>query len=1035
MDSYISPFKVVILFLVLSIIGIATIPKLSIDLNPTHNLPSLVISYIYPKASPESIEHYVTALLENAFSQLSEVKEIRSVSNYDQGRIIIFFDKRTDIGFKKFEVSSLIRQLYPRLPENLSYPLITEQHIETKNQDTPFLIYSLNAPLAPYQIKNIAEDILKLPISQIDGVQEVSIRGAEELQIAIQFDKDKLALYHISTDDIQKAIQENFKTSYLGKYRNHQEQEFFIKTDKHLTTISQIEDLIITHDTSYPVRLTDIAKVFIEEQEAAHHYRINGLNAVTLSIYAQENVNNIVLARQIKKIISQSTKQLPNEFYLTSSYDESEYLEKELNKIYKRTGLSILILVLFIFLINRNLKYLLILFAGVFINLCLTSILLYFLKINIHLYTLAGITISFGLIVDNAIIMLDHLYKKKNTKVFIALLTASLTTIASLMLIFFLPEEEKQNLIEFSQVIAVALSISLLVALFFTPALYKLLLSAPKEGSKESQFLKNRRIKSMLFSQYYKYIHFISRFRKSFLIFLILLFGLPIFLLPVQWNEHPLYNKIIGSDTYQDQIRPYTDKILGGTLRMFIRGVFEKSGYRTYDKTKLHVSAELPYGNTLEQMDYIIRNVEQYLGNFPGINEFITRIYSGQHAHIVITFHEEYEKISPYNLKSKLIAHSLDWGGVKWDIYGVGKGFSNKDGVNIASYRIAMKGYNYVELEKQAEILSKKLLKHKRIQEVNINERLIFTEKTADELVLNLNKEKLSLVNVNQADVISMLLNRAKPLSISFYILLNQNLRAVSLKEKSSDKFSKYELFENVQFINNSSGIKLNNYGQLNTIKATNTIHKENRQYIRVVGFDYYGNKKFGNDYLEEVLQEMEMEMPIGYSAEQLGWKWNFDKAKRQYGLLLVLIVIIFFICAILFENLKQPLLIILTIPISFIGLFLIFSVFDFYFDQGGYAAFVLLGGLVVNAAIFIINDFNNLKKANYNRDVIKAVTGKSVPILLTIFSTCLGLIPFIIEGQDEVFWFSLAIGTIGGLIFSLFAIFICLPVFLFKRY
>ena len=97
---------------------------------------------------------------------------------------------------------------------------------------------------------------------------------------------------------------------------------------------------------------------------------------------------------------------------------------------------------------------------------------------------------------------------------------------------------------------------------------------------------------------------------------------------------------------------------------------------------------------------------------------------------------------------------------------------------------------------------------------------------------------------------------------------------------------------------------------------------------------------------------------------------------------------------------------IIAIIPISFIGLFLIFSLFDFYFDQGGYAAFVMLGGLAVNAGIFIVNDLNNRTTGAYNRNVLKSVAGKAIPILLTILSTCFGLIPFIMEGQNEIFWF-----------------------------
>tara|TARA_Y100001934_G_C11729291_1_gene484935 strand:- start:25 stop:564 length:540 start_codon:yes stop_codon:yes gene_type:complete len=178
----------------------------------------------------------------------------------------------------------------------------------------------------------------------------------------------------------------------------------------------------------------------------------------------------------------------------------------------------------------------------------------------------------------------------------------------------------------------------------------------------------------------------------------------------------------------------------------------------------------------------------------------------------------------------------------------------------------------------------------------------------------------------------------------------------------------------------------------------------------------------------------MEQLLPVGYSVETSGNYFSFRQQQRQYSLLLFLMVGIFFICAILFENLKQPFYIIITIPISFIGLFLIFSLFDFRFDPGGFAAFVMLGGLVVNASIFIVNDLNNTRLKKYNRSVLRSVMGKAQPIILTILSTCFGLIPFLLEGDSEYFWFALAIGTIGGLVFSTVAVFLCLPVFLSRK-
>lgn len=154
----------------------------------------------------------------------------------------------------------------------------------------------------------------------------------------------------------------------------------------------------------------------------------------------------------------------------------------------------------------------------------------------------------------------------------------------------------------------------------------------------------------------------------------------------------------------------------------------------------------------------------------------------------------------------------------------------------------------------------------------------------------------------------------------------------------------------------------------------------------------------------------------------------------KQYYYIVIIIIAIFFICSILLESLVQPFAIISMIPISFIGAFLTFYLLDINFDQGGYASFILLSGLSVNAALFIINEYNNLaleqpERAKYTL-YLKAFANKIVPILITILTTTFGLLPFVITSEKEFFWYSFAVGSIGGLLFSVIGLLIYLPIF-----
>jgi multidrug efflux pump subunit AcrB len=173
----------------------------------------------------------------------------------------------------------------------------------------------------------------------------------------------------------------------------------------------------------------------------------------------------------------------------------------------------------------------------------------------------------------------------------------------------------------------------------------------------------------------------------------------------------------------------------------------------------------------------------------------------------------------------------------------------------------------------------------------------------------------------------------------------------------------------------------------------------------------------------------------MGYTIknEHDYWYWSRENSK-QYSLLLLIFVIVYFMCSILFNSLRQPFSIIFVIPISFIGIFLTFYLFRLNFDQGGFASFVLLCGLSVNANIYIINEYNNiLKSRNISplKAYIKAWNAKISPIFLTVISTILGFIPFMIGQYKEAFWYPLAAGTIGGLIVSLIGTFCFLPLFM----
>ncbi|MDW8331665.1 MAG: efflux RND transporter permease subunit [Cyclobacteriaceae bacterium] len=1027
-----SPFKTILLFVLTALIGWALVPRLSVDLQPSTMPPALTVTASLPHAPPETVEQEVTAPLENAFSALPQLKSIYSISHYGSSTIELSFDRHADMALKKFEVSSAIRQLYPRLNPGVSFPTV-EQRTRTNARKNPLLIYRINARLAPYQIRQLTEEKLAVNLRQINGVHDVQISGAERIRVIMAFDPARLLQFGLTPEDFRNVITREFGTSFPGAVYTAAGEKFSVQLSHPVATLSELENAPLNLNNGVIVPLKKLVSIYLEEDPPRQLFRINGRNSISLSIYSDERVNRLALAGKLKQAMDELRTQLPQGFEVQLDVDDTEFLSRELRKNTFRAGLSMGILILFIMISYRSLSYLLILFSGIFISLGITALFANLLNISIHLYTIAGLTISFGLLLDNAIVVMDHLYRRPDGKIGLAVMGATLTTLIALLVILFLPEDERANLTEFSVIVSLALGSSVLTALFYTPAVFVRFNLISAYGKRFTLTQLRRRVRMM--QRYGHFITLLVRYRKLVWVVLILMFGLPIFLLPTSLPGYEWYNQTLGSEWYQDNLRPYVDRFTGGALRLFIRNVYERSGYREPERTRLYVYAELPQGHTLQDMDRIMQDTEGFLSDAEGVENFITQIYSGQHASITVSFTPAAERSAiPFQLKARLIARSLDWGGVQWNIFGVGQGFSNASWDNLPSFRVEMTGYNYRELERQATILANKLLEHKRIQQVNTNERLNWDEKAVDQWVLSLNHSKIQEHHINGNTVVNALQWTGERPTPDLQLALNNRfipLYIVPLGDKQPDIF---RVLNEPLRADKRKAIQPGSVAEFKKEKTASAIHKKDRQYIRIVGFEYYGSHKFGNEFLDEKLKEMENEMPVGYSAKKISWTWSWEKVKRQYSLLLILFTGVFLVCAILFESLKQPLLIMGIIPFSFIGLFLTFAWGELYFDQGGYAAFFLVGGLAVNSAIFVVNDFNGQRIKNHNRAVLKAVTGKLRPVLLTTLSTCLGLTPFLIGGQHEIFWYALAAGTIGGLMFSVLLIVTILPVWMFKK-
>lgn len=1027
---------------VLMVIGAAVIPMLNVQYTPTSKQKRLHINYYWANASARVVEQEVTSKLEGVLAPISGIQNMDSESRKDGGRITLSFKEDANIDAVRFEISSKIKQIYNQLPEGVRYPNLSTS---TSGEYTPpMLTYTVNANLPTWQIQQYTQKSIADVISKIDGVKQVDVNGATPFEWIISFDPERCAVSGITGDDISMAmnIQSSNMPLGLGQISRDEQIRVTLKGDD--LSPEEWHKIVLKNSEGRLIHLGDVGTIEYKQSLPTSYYRLNGLNNINMSITPEKYVNTLLLTEKIKIRVDELREHLPDGYSISLVSDSSVYIQKELSKIYFRSGLSLFILLLFIYLVSRNLRYLLLIVVTLLANILIAFILYNIFDLEIHLYSLAGITVSLGLVIDTSIIMTDHYGRYRNLKAFIAILAALLTTIGALSVVLFLPEEQRANLVDFSAVIIINLTVSMFISLFFIPALLEKF--PMRTLARKRKSTKGLRRTARISHMYIRWITWSKRHKWVYILLFVLTFGIPVQLLPPKlgvpeygksqdtlnrWQQ--MYNNTVGGDLYQQDLKPWIEPALGGTMRLFAKNAFGGGSFwNDPQRTTLYINAQLPEGCTVHQLNDIIIEMENFLSQFDEIEAYQTFVYSYDNARIIVTFKPEADKSGfPYMLKDAAQSTVISLGGATWAIYGVGQGFSNNiGGGGYKQHQITLKGYNYEQLYRYATNIIDTISKNQRVSGPEIMGST-YGGLPSIEFFLDFNFEKFGLYNINPREYYKAIEQQLFIQRLQS-VYNNGQMDNVTLVSSGSDRFDAWHMGNDILAVGKQN-VKLSELGSIGKRRSGNNIYKSNQQYTLTVGFDFVGSYELANRFVKRQINRVSAELPIGFKVDESQMNWWGSNNKTPYILIMLVIAIIYFICSILFESLLQPLVIILMIPISFIGVFITFWFFELNFDQGGFASFVLLSGLVVNAGIYIINEYNGSIRGNGVAQYIRAFNRKIVPIMLTILSTVLGLIPFVVISR-EPFWFSFASGAMGGMLFSVVAILIFMPIFLRAR-
>ena len=991
------PVAVSMFYVAVALLGVAAWRNIPIELLPDTELPQLTVEAFWRGASPEATEAFLTAPLEAAIQQVRGVDKISSTSEEQQGqgvaRITVEFERDVDMDFVRLELSERLAVLEDELPVGVVGPNVSPYvPREFEDQYRPFLEYTITAPFTLEAIRAHLDDIVGPEILQVEGVATIDIRGGRDRLLELEFDQDALRSLGLSPLTIRQRVLDLEQVREAGTvYDNGKLRNLAVR--QRAGSVADIRNLVVLSDKGRLVRLSDVAVVRDTYEDYTSHYRIDGQPAIAFSVIKEHGTNTVEVADRVKARLAGIEHLNPAGARIFLDWDESEDIRAQLTDLRERAIVAALVIFAVLLLFLQSFRSAAIIFATIAFSILIALNLIYFGGLTLNVLTLMGLAMGFGLIVDNAIVVLENVYRKRRAgeapeeaavagtrEVVLPIMAATATTLIVFIPFVYLQGELRVYYVPLAIVVGMSLLASLLVAFSFIPSLAARILGSVAVSSAlvERDPVYVRAYGSM--------VGFTSR--------------------------NPWITIAVAMGAFYGSWHLFDKYVNRGVLW---GGLFGSSSY-------IDIRISLPRGEELERTDELARFFEEKLLRTPEVERFTTTVWA-QRAFIRAEFPEEIEQTQiPVAIKEQMVAFSYQFGGADVRVYGYGPSFYGGGG-SPPNYTIRIFGYNYERVRDIAEDMKRRLERFSRVREVDTNAggRWWGSEKSS-EVVLVLDRERLAMHDLSTRDVVGQVQVAVGGRTGRGQIRVGGEELGFELKMAGYRDLDVLELAETL--IRSAGGdVRLADIAEITERDVLNVIQRVDQQYQRSVRYEFRGPRKLGDRYRDAVIASTEL--PDGYRIEgQQTWAWSDEEQTQIYVVLGVSLVLVFMVTAALFESLRQPVCVLLTVPMALVGVFLMFFYTGASFTREAYIGVIMMGGIVVNNAILLIDHVNQLRRKlglHLMDAVVRGTLERVRPILMTSATTVLGLLPLVIfsDYADANIWNALGYALIGGLLSS----------------
>ncbi len=1038
------PVTVCMVTIAAMLFGSISLDRLGLTLLPELTYPTLTIRTEFDGAAPAEVEEQVTRRIEQRVGVVNGVRKMHSISAAGQSDVILEFRWGADMDMASIEVREKLDLV--RLPIELDKPALLRLN---PNLD-PIYRFSLTLETADaasvdalQSLRRYADEFLKRKLDAVPGVAATIVAGGFEDEVAVFVDQSKLAQLDLTVAELGQKLQAT-NVNLSGGTLEDGAQEYLVRTLNQFDTIEDIRSTIIFQRGGQIIRLGDVAEVKEGQKDRDAIMRVNGLQAIEVSLYKEGDGNTVEVAASIRAEIERLTKNLGEGMVLTPIYDQSEFIESAISEVqlaaFQGAGLAVLVLFLFL----KQIRVTLIIAVTVPASVMMTFAMMRLFDISLNVMSLGGIALAVGMLMDNAIVVLENIARRREqgeslrqasetggAEVSGAVLASTMTTIAVFLPLAFVEGIAGQLFKDQALTVTFALLASLILAVTLIPMLSALGAQSeaalpPSAASKPEQ----RQVVRRIFGGFLRGVYGVLGLALS---------ALRLILRPVMLGFDLLY-AALAQGYAQLLVRalqsPATTILISVVLLVSSGLLLNRLALElipNISQGEFQVSLELPPGTRIESTDALIEKVQQGLQDA----ESVARTYSvagtgGRMDASAVSGGENLGRIT--------VVLAPDESGTKEArvMQQVRRVLDDEPALKYSLERpqfftfstpleIEVTGTDLDGIRSVAESLVSLMTRSGSFSDV---ESTILSG--YPELQIEFDQDRIAALGLTVPQVAARVVDKVKGNVPTEFTFQDKKID-IRLRVDEGARDSKADIENLIVNPESSEQVRLKTVAKIFEAVGPADIQRLGQQRVGIVranpiGTDLAEGAAIVEQLLDEIPHPLGIKSHVGGQSEEMAASFN----SLAFALLLALILV-YLVMASLFESLLHPFVIMFTIPLAGIGAVLALVLTNTPVSVVVFIGGILLVGIVVNNAIVLVDRVNQFRRqSGYTKlDALVAGTNERLrPIMMTTLTTVLGLLPMALGfGEAAELRTPMAVTVIGGLMMSTLLTLVVIPV------